>query len=143
MKVVFPALWIAGFGMGTMVLWLGSFQGKNGVAPPTEMKWAFLAAWIAGTAFIWWTCAPLKRVRVDDKSIYLSNYLTEVCVPLAAIEDISENRWISSHPITVKFRYDTGFGDRITFMPKVRLFGLWSSHPVVGELHQLASRAGA
>ena len=32
----------------------------------------------------------------------------------------------------------TEFGDRIVFMPKIRWFAFFSSHPVVGELRRLA-----
>lgn len=141
MKVVFPTLWITGFGLGTLSLWLGVMHGKNGSPPPDAMKLHFLVIWIVGTAFILWTCAGLKRVRVDSKSLYVSNYLREITIPLSVIEDITENRWVNIHPVTIYFRNVTEFGQRITFMPTIRFFGLWSSHPVVAELKLLAGRS--
>lgn len=138
MKVLFPVLWISGFGFGTLSLWLGIVHEKNGALPPAEMKWQFLGAWIVGTVFILWCCSRLKRVRVDPKTLYISNYLREIAIPVTMITDVTENRWINIHPVTVHFRNPTEFGQKITFMPTVRFFGLWSSHPVVAELKRLA-----
>jgi hypothetical protein len=138
MKVVFPILWISGFGFGTASLWLDFMHGKNGAPPSSEMKFMFLIMWIAGTAFILWSCARLKRVRVDDKHIHVSNYRREISIPLSLIADVTEIRWINIHPVTIHFRQDTEFGRSITFMPPTRFFALWSSHPVVAELTQLS-----
>jgi hypothetical protein len=138
MKVLFPAIWIAGFGIGTLGIWLDMFHGQGGTLPPDPVKWLFLATWIAGTACILWVCAALKRVRVDARSLYLSNYLREITVPLTMIAEVTEDWWINPHRVTVHFRTTTEFGQRITFMPTTRFFGLWSSHPVVAELKQLA-----
>lgn len=137
MKFLFPPLWISGFGFGTLSLWLGTMYGENGAQTPDGMKWLFLFSWIVGTAFSL-ACVGLKRVRVDSKSLYVSNYLREITVPLSMIEDVTEDRWWNIHPVTIHFRSATEFGQKITFMPKYRVFGLWSSHPVVAELKQLA-----
>ena len=141
MKLVFPILWISGFGFGTASLWLNFMHGKNGAPPPGEMKFMFLIMWLAGTAFIIWSCARLKRVRVDDKHLHVSNYRREISIPLSLIADVTEIRWINIHPVTVHFRKDTEFGRSITFMPTIRYFALWSSHPVVAELYQLSRQA--
>jgi hypothetical protein len=137
MKFVFPTIWISMFGLGTLALFFGAFHGQGDTAPPAAMKWQFLAGWIAGSTFILWGCARLKKVRTDGTAIYVSNYLREVRIPFDAVRDVTENRWINIHPVTIHFRHSTPFGDRIVFMPRVRLFG-WRSHPVVSELRELA-----
>ena len=133
MKVIFPLVWINGFGAGTLALWLGAMHGAASDSAQPEMKWQFLVAWVAGSAFILWGCAGLKRVRVDREFLYVSNYRREIAVPLSSIEAVAENRWINIHPVTLHFRAPTEFGQKITFMPTARLFG-WRSHPVVEEL---------
>ncbi len=135
MKYIFPTMWISGFGIGTLGLFLGAYHGHNDPSPDT--KWQFLAAWIAGTSFILWGCARLKRVRVDESGLLVSNYLKETRIPFDDIREVSENRWINIHPVTIHFRRSTPFGERVVFMPRVRLFS-WRSHPVVGELRTLA-----
>jgi len=137
MKFVFPAFWIFMFGMGTLGLFLGAFHGRDNQAPPEFVKWQFLGVWVAGSIFLWWGCARLKNVRIGSDAIYVSNFLQEVRIPFDAIQEVTENRWLNIHPITIRFRTETPFGNRISFMPTRRLFG-WRSHPVVGELRDLA-----
>jgi hypothetical protein len=80
-------------------------------------------------------------VRMDETSLYISNYLREAQVPLRQVMTVTENRWLNIHPVTIKFRSATEFGDRVVFMPKVRWFGLWTSHPVVAEIQEAVDRA--
>ena len=81
-------------------------------------------------------CTSLKRIRIDEKNLYISNYIHEIIVPLTAIEDVLESYWSIINPVTIYFSAPTQFGERVTFMPKVRLFSLFCSHPVVAELRQ-------
>lgn len=137
MKVIFPMLWISGFGLGTLVLWLSPMMSDAGHSA-VAIKWQFLVAWIAGAAFVLWICGGLKRVRVDSKNLYISNYRHEISVPLSTVSDVTEHRWINIHPVTVHFSQSTEFGRSVTFMPTTRLFGFLSSHPVVADLKQLS-----
>jgi hypothetical protein len=137
MKVILPVFWIGVFGAGMLILWLGAMQRSAGAGASSGMRWPVLMMWIAGTAFIVWSCARLKRVRIDREFLYVSNYRREIVVPLSAIEAVTENRWINIHPVTVRFRVPTEFGQSITFMPTARFWG-WSSHPVVQELRDAA-----
>ena len=142
MKFLFPVIWIGGFAVGTLVLFLGAgrLKDEDGNPPPPEVKWIFLGATLAGSAFIYWTCIRLKRVELDDHSLYVSNYQLEIVVPLRDIEEVTENRWINIHPVTVHFYRETEFGGSIVFMPKMRWFAFFSSHPVVTELRTAARR---
>lgn len=136
-KFIFPTLWIGGFGFGTLTLWLGAMTGKNGNLPPYDAKWGFLLMWIAGSIFILWGCAGLKKVILTSDSLIVSNYFREITIPVEMIERVTENCWINIRPVTVHFRCTTDFGERITFMPKIKLFLLfWKSHPVIEELRQ-------
>ena len=142
MKYVFPVVWIAGFGAGTLGLWFGSMRDSHGALPPPEMKWQFLAVWIAGSTFILWSCAGLKKVRLDSAQLYVSNFRKEISIPFGNLVNVTENRWINIHPVTIHLRVPTAFGQKITFMPPARFFGFWSSHPVVAELKRLAGITG-
>jgi hypothetical protein len=143
MKVIFPIIWIGGFAAGTASLFLSpdSWQGGDGGHPDADLKWFFLLATIVGTAFIWWFCIRLKRVRMDDRALYISNYSAEIIVPLANVAEVTENRWVNIHPVTIQFHSDTEFGTAVVFMPKTRWFAFWSSHPVVEEIRLAVNRA--
>jgi hypothetical protein len=137
-KFIFPTIWIVGFGYGTLAMWVGEFTDKHGGPPPIEAKFGFLAIFAAGSVFILWTCARLKKIRVDDRSIYVSNFFKEISLPVDMIVDVTGNRWLSSRPVTIRFRGGTEFGDRITFIPAQRPFLPWRHQPVVEELRRLA-----
>ena len=146
MKFIFPPLWIGGFAIGTASLFLApsTWTDANGASPDLGTKWIFLLGTIVGSAFIWWSCMRLKRVRMDDRTLYISNYRDEIAVPLVSVAEVTENRWLNIHPVTIEFHHETDFGARIVFMPKNRWFGFWSSHPVVKEIraavHQVTGR---
>ena len=138
-KIVFPVVWISGFGSGAISFWFGAFHGRNNQLPPPEMKSGFLAVWIVGSVFILWFSAGLKRVSVDERQLLVSNYLREISIPFSAILDVRQNRWVNLRPVTIYLREATEFGDRITFMPKRRIsFQFWREDPIVDELKQLA-----
>ncbi len=143
MKFVFPAIWIGIFAAMTLVLFAGGgvFRDRSGTPPPPELKWFFLIATIGGAAALYWFGIRLKRVALDASTLYVSNYRREIGVPLRDIEEVSENRWVSIHPVTVRFFRETEFGAAIVFMPKARWFALFSSHPVVKELRAAVARA--
>ena len=137
-KFVFPAVWITGFGTGTIQLWLGGHDNNNAMPPP-EMKFMFLAGWLLGSVFMLWASAGLKRVRIDDQRLYVSNYVKEISIPFGAIVDVQQNRWLNSRPVTIYFRETTELGDTAKFMPKWRIRALfWRVDPVVNELKELA-----
>jgi hypothetical protein len=137
-KWIFPVFWISMFGFGTLSMWLEAAPNSTAEDPRLE----FLVAWIVGTVFILLSTARLKRVRIDAHNIYVSNYVSEVAIPIANICDVTENRWLNWHPVTVHFREATRFGRSIVFMPRIRWFGLWRSHPVVAELRELSRTDG-
>jgi hypothetical protein len=138
-KIVLPLLWSSIFGLVTLGFWLGLMRGKNNELPPEAMKYIFSAVWIVGTTVFLWLCSGLKRVRIDDKYLYVSNYLREIQIAFADIKEITENRWLNIHPVTIHLKNNSEFGNKIKFMPTSRFtFWVWSSHPVVAELKQLA-----
>ncbi len=107
------------------------------------MKFMFLAVWTLGSTFILWASAALKRVRIDERQLYVSNYVQEIYIPFNSIIEVKQNRWLNSRPITIYFRDATEFGDNATFIPKRRIFvQFWRVDPVVNELKQLAGLAG-
>ena len=142
MKFVFPVVWLGGFTTATVLMFTaGGFTVTDGLPPPPAMRWLFLAATVLGGLSLYWFCMRLKRVEIDDRWLYVSNYLREIRVPLEQIEGVSENRWVNIRPITVEFRRDTDFGLHISFMPKTRWWRFWSAHPVVGELEEAVRQA--
>ena len=132
MKIILPAIWIPLFGFGVFMIFLGGMNGGP------SSKWELLLVWVAGSAFTYWSGAPLKEVSVDDNFLYVSNYFKEISIPLSEIYDVTENKWLNIHPVTIHLKSPSEFGGKIVFMPKVR-FAFFGSHPVVNQLKKLAS----
>jgi hypothetical protein len=141
MKWVFPALWIGGFGLGTYGLWLGAFHDRNG-PPPEFLKWVFLAAWLVGSGFILWFCSRIKRVQVDDEALYVSNYWSEVRIPLTEVSHFTQSYMSRPPTVTIHLRSMSPVGQRIVFISKFR-WSLFSTHPTIIELQALCDQANA
>jgi len=139
LKVVVP-LWIVLFGVPTVLLWLNMMHGAAGGPVHEGITWFFLILWIAGSVFFFLVPMRLKRVRIGENGLYISNYIREISVPFDSIKDVTFNRWIRGNPITVHFRDATAFGDRIMFLPRPDFdFRNWNKpHPVIAELRRLA-----
>jgi hypothetical protein len=137
--------------VGTGLDILDMFIEKNNFQERAEFPsqlitpWVLLFAWAIGCIFIWWFCMRLKRIRINEKTIFISNYLKEIQVPLRDVINISEISLINIHPVFLTFQSSTEFGKKIVFMPKIRftvdLKEMFSSHPVAGELREIVNRA--
>jgi hypothetical protein len=129
------------FGFGAAAILVGLGGSNDRAMPLVETRFVFLAVWILGAALILSVNAGLKRVRMDERQLYVSNYFREIQIPFSAIVDVRQNRWLNSRPITIYFRDATEFGDKATFIPKQRI-RFWRIDPVVEELKQLAGLTG-
>src|ERR1044072_6019812 len=128
-KFIFPPSWIAIFG----------FMAARQMNAGALKTWPLiLVAWLAATAWIVWCSLPLKKVSIDDQNLYVSNYFHEMTVPFSLIGDVTENKWLNHHPITIHFKLPTEYGNQIVFIPPVRLLRYIGSDPIVAELKQLA-----
>jgi hypothetical protein len=131
-----PSLVLFGWAVAIFAILFDS--GKDGQLPlPLLVKILFPAIFFVIFAVIFWLSMRLKAVSIDDKFLYISNYLKESSVPFLNIRDITELR-LRGHPVTIHFKEKTEFGEKITFLPKMRFFNFAGSHPVVSELKEFA-----
>ncbi len=130
-KVLFPVVWGAGFGFGTVMLF------RQGVPEAREL----LALWLIAMGVFVWLLIPLKVVSTDGRSLFVSNYLRSATIPLSDVEDVREFRWININPITIRCRSETVFGQKITFMPTSDWLALFRGHEVTKELRAMVARA--
>jgi hypothetical protein len=143
LKVVFPPLWIAAFGAGTVLVFLASGRpGSPGHPPPPDwLKWLFLGILVGAGSLIAWGCGRLKQVEMDDRNLYLSNFRREIAVPLREVEDVRQLRWRKGQEVRIELRSDTDFGSTLVFLPKVRFLLFWREHPVVEQIRQAVRAA--
>jgi hypothetical protein len=85
-----------------------------------------------------------KRVFLDDSTIIVSNYLTDVRIPITDIATVKQVTFKHPYYIAVEFTHETHFGRRITFLPHWQRSSRWFKPPeysVVTELQQLIAMA--
>jgi hypothetical protein len=148
LKYLFPAVWMLAFGhfAYSALRTLGQLSYHSGPGTvPAGLAWRVVLGWLLGTVLILWAAIPLKRVRLVDGALLVSNFRREVRIPLGAIRRVSQNRWLNWRPIAVELRTDLGVGTRFTFLPPDRLFRFrfrfWREDPEVAELRHLAGVA--
>ena len=139
-KVVLPSTYLIWIFFLSSV-WLGHSRGwKNleWILTPTSplLTVAGLLGFWAWFALI---TVPLKKVEMDDTSLYVSNCRTEVQIPLSEITALREtgSYWFT---IIVTFRNKTLFGQAIVFRPRHRIY-LSGLNPTTRQLSELAEQA--
>lgn len=132
-KFLFPAVWIGGFALMTTSLFLDphSLGGHSPLA-----KWIFLLGTLSGVVLFRAAVVPLRRVRMDSNSLYVSDYHREIVVPLAAVVDVRFN-YARGGAITVTLGSRTELGTQVTFLAKRR----WRSPLVIDELRGAVAKA--
>jgi hypothetical protein len=130
-KIVFQ------FVFGGLALWMLvlSFVNFREIGFPHAL---FMLGWMVGGFAACWLGFQLKKVSVDDKFLYVSNYLKEISIPLSDIELVTQNKWLNVRPVTVHLKRVSVFGCKIKFMPPVEFKFGFKDHPVVEELWKLA-----
>jgi hypothetical protein len=132
-KIGLPSLF-ACLGLFLIAASLGDEWNKPGGTSVPMSSSARVLYVMAGLGSLYWVwqCARLKRVEIDDNSLYVSDYRTEIQIPLADIADVRETApyWFT---IIVLFKNDSPFGRSIVFKPRHRFY--WSGlHPITRQL---------
>lgn len=120
-KVLFPAIWILGFGLGTLAVWFAPTAPSK--APGLAMQIHFTVAWVLGIVLLRFTCMNLKSVELDeaDRALHIGNLRRTLRVPLADIDPLVGHGWSSRPPILyLRLRRPCDFGRSIPFIPNLR-----------------------
>jgi hypothetical protein len=130
-KFIFTTVWTVWHGAWTVKMF------SNG----EPARWVVAAMSLLGTAYIWWTCAGLKRVAVNGRTLTISNYRDDITVHATDIATVAQNHFVHLAPVTLTFKKDTPFGRAVTFMAPVS-FRFFSEDDVVWTLRRLVSPEG-
>jgi hypothetical protein len=153
-KVVLPAICTALF-VGTLVAapFADETWWRAADLPHDPASWAAFLAWsVVCITYMFWFGLPLKRVRLDDGTLRISNYLKQIRVPLSDLAAVSEKRLVGfagPYRIILQFRRRTDFGDSIAFLPKAlwrtarKSSDLWGPHPDAEALRAAVQRSEA
>jgi hypothetical protein len=134
-KFVFPSIWVGGFALSTLALFLSPAVENNEDIP--AMRWAFLAVTLVGAELLYWLCGRVKRVSLAEHEFVISNYRRTIRVPVRDVERVTSSIFMNPQLIWIHFRRPTEFGNRVVFMPEQRLFGSYTRHPLAKRLNEL------
>jgi len=84
----------------------------------------------------------VKRLQVDNEALYVSNYWSEVRVPLGEVSHFTQSYMSNPPTVTIYLKSKSPVGQRVVFIPKFR-WVLFGTHPTVIELQALCDRANA
>jgi hypothetical protein len=136
-KYVFLVLWFCILGGINVLMWSGQLFDQHGGPPSLEAKVAFLAMWLAPPLVATWLTRLLKRVRMSDEGLLISDCRRKILVPFSAIESVSPHSKVEPfQPVEIRFRVPTEFGDRIQFVPRSRYGFLPWPDPALSELRE-------
>ena len=136
-KYVFLVLWFCILGGINVLLWKDKLFDRHGGPPSLEAKVAFLTMWLAPPLAAIWLTRLLKRVRMSDEGLLISDCRREILVPFSAIESVSPHSKVEPfQPVEIRFRVPTEFGDRIQFVPRSRYGFLPWPDPALSELRE-------
>jgi len=144
---VLPTLVIGGLSYWLLMCWLGKITGHDGRPLSAGKLWVFT---LMGALVVGWLVGSLadfkrgfKRVEVDDDALYVSNYITEVRIPLSEVTAVREHSGSKSlTTVSIGLRSRSAFGKSIEFVPRLRWN--WSgTDPAVRELKALCNQASA
>jgi hypothetical protein len=116
-------------GLIRMVLWWRAVGSLN-----SEPPWPFIVVITGFSAWFVWIWWQIKKVSIFGDKLYVSNYLTEVAIPISEILDVRGMLLSDPQVVTIKLRGESEFGSKIRFLATYRWFGGWSTHPIVKEL---------
>lgn len=102
-------------------------------------------------AALMWEPVVLKRIKMDDTGLTISNFLEADRVPFAMIERVVEPKWFNLHLIKLVLNKPCRFGRTIYFIPSrieacdapflPSILRRWS-HPTVRELRRRIEEIG-
>lgn len=140
-KIVFPAIWIGGFGAGTIALCVINVQTHAAGTPLATMRLMFILSWILGSSFILWFALRLRTVWRDGDCLVVRNYRTEVRIPMSAVRRVKETRMWNPKMIVLDIDPTGNLPEKVVFVAQFAFQLPFSSHPTVKQLLDLAEKA--
>ena len=127
-KYVFTCIWISIAGTCSIALYSTNKAGAE-----------IFLFWLGGTVLIYLMWGRIKKVSINpfNNMIYISNFIKEIEVPFENVTAISGSILLVPELVFIKFKVPTEFGNKIIFMPKFRILGGYSEHPIVEWLREI------
>lgn len=129
-KFVLPVLCVGGMGVGAWRAYVHPEELKMPPGTSPELGWLMmLALMLLVFVVIWWTVRSLVRLELADDELVISNYFTEIRVPLTSVADISGPSITNPKRYTLTFDESIEFGRTVSFLAPMQWTLLPFSEP--------------
>lgn len=129
LKIFFPTLWIAFFGLLTIAIFFSSGD-ENLIFGDWSFKLGVLGFFLFFLLFIYKTIMRLLRVEFDEEAFSASNYFETRQYKYEDIEEIKEYNLVLKTLVQIKMKGLTKYGPSLYFLKsKVWYKGFVESHP--------------
>lgn len=119
-KFVIPLLVIGGVGTSAVMAYRHPEPQKMPPGLHPDQVWILMAVAAAiALVVMWWTLGRLMRVELDDDELIISNYRTEIRVPLSNVAKIGGPSRSNPPRYTLTFEEPTDLGRTIAFIPPI------------------------
>ncbi|GEM_PF-7100347 len=88
-KYIFPVVLLLGIGVAIFHS-MHHALSQAAVMQPMSLHFLTVIIWIGGAGYVFWFAFQLKRARFDGKALYVSKYRQECRIPLADIDQVSQ-----------------------------------------------------
>jgi hypothetical protein len=138
-KIVFPLIWIGGFGLGAIASRMLNPDGYS--ASMAQGAMIVCISWMLGSLLILWVASRVRTVWLEGESLVVKNYRTETRIPLSAVKRISETRMWNPKMITLHLEDRDDLPEQVEFIGQFSFKSMFTQHPAVKELQDLVDRA--
>ncbi|MFK8031000.1 MAG: hypothetical protein AB8G18_12265 [Gammaproteobacteria bacterium] len=103
-------------------------------------RFNILIIWIVGSSLLYLGLVRLKKVQLKCNELIVSNFRTEIRIPLSEIDKATGSKLVSPELVWIHLKNPTPFGSKIQFMATLRFPGGFSRHPVVDRINLLLAQ---
>jgi hypothetical protein len=128
-RLFLPIFWIVFFGAFTIAVFVSN-RALYGEIPGNYMRLGSALFYLGGIVIIYFTLLKLKRVEMDDKFVFITNYIKHFRYPWHNIESIEEHKFLFLKLVTITLKEPGAFGKKAVFAASHQLYaGFWKDHP--------------
>lgn len=104
--------------------------------------WEVAVPFLIALPFLLLLAEPLKKDRLHDTTLVVSNYFRSCEIECAEIAEVQEKCLLNVRPVWIFFRAATPFGSRLAFIPHLGAVPFWKPHPVAEVPRDAAGHEG-
>lgn len=121
LKFFIPTFWIVFFGLVTIGLFAVEFD-YMGRIPASYLQFGMLSIYLTVLLLMWFSIMNLKRVEMDEESLYATNYFKTFRYPYTSIKEVKKKNFLFFKTLTFYLKDKGSFGTSFTCVQSEKLF---------------------